>query len=144
MPLVSGASSPPRMMTSPLRKWSRKSPEKRHSKEATPTTPRIEIGHTPRLNDEDSDSGGKGTPHRPDLEVLRHETTFGGEGSASRGLFDGLKASMCMCPTPAGDLCITDTGNHRLAVVSTRGELRELLGEGKLLLKNIFGWRRVG
>ena len=136
--MVLSAPSPPKLLTSPLRKkWgsSRRSPEKRAPRDDQPTTPRVEDGWLARRQDDDSDEGGKGEVEDErfiELEVLRHEATFGGEGAASRGEFDGLKAPMCMCPTPAGDICVADTGNHRLAVLSTRGELRELLGEGEL------------
>uniref|UniRef100_A0A7S3B6J3 SMP-30/Gluconolactonase/LRE-like region domain-containing protein n=1 Tax=Haptolina ericina TaxID=156174 RepID=A0A7S3B6J3_9EUKA len=125
--------SPPKLITSPLRKWGRTSGSKAKPKKSasaqgeTPTS-------TPRFVDEcSSEENNEGHDDEfPDLEVLRRTASFGGEGSSERGQFAGLVAPMNMCFTPAGDVIIADTGNHRLAVLSVEGELRELIGEGSL------------
>ena len=125
-------SSPPKLITSPLRMWGRgggggkKVPKKLDMDLVT--TPRVDDGSTPRLGDESpgDESNDEGFH---DLEVIRHESSFGGEGASSRGEFAGLKAPMNMAITPAGDILVADTGNHRIAILSTSGQLRELLGE---------------
>ena len=50
-----------------------------------------------------------------------------GWGNETLGQF---KAPSGIIPLPSGDLCVSDTNNHRLQVLSRSGEVRSILGAG--------------